>query len=73
MGLALKGADARLVETLLRSMPRRQVQAFEDMRRRVSPTPVSRVEQARREIMEQVRELADAGEIELQLVAEDVM
>ncbi|CAN7757972.1 FliG C-terminal domain-containing protein [Caballeronia sp. dw_19] len=72
-GLALKGADARLVETLLRSMPRRQVQAFEDMRRRVSPTPVSRVEQARREIMEQVRELADAGEIELQLVAEDVM
>jgi flagellar motor switch protein FliG len=39
----------------------------------VGPVPVSRVEQTRREIMEQVRELADAGEIELQLVAEDVM
>jgi flagellar motor switch protein FliG len=72
-GVALKGADPAVLETLLRSMPRRQVQAFEDMLRRVAPTPLSRIEESRREIMEQVRELAQAGEIELQLVAEDVV
>jgi len=35
--------------------------------------PMSRVEDARREIMDQLRELANEGEINLQLLAEDVV
>ncbi len=72
-GLALKGADAALPAALMRAMPRRAVQAFEEMLRRTPPAPMSRVEQARREIMERVKELAEGGELELQLVAEEVV
>ncbi|MCC4596675.1 flagellar motor switch protein FliG [Xanthomonas campestris pv. phormiicola] len=72
-GIALKGADAQLREVLSQSMPRRQVQAFEEMLRRTGPLPMSRIDKARREIMEQVRDLAEAGDIELQLFNEDVV
>lgn len=47
--------------------------AFEEMLRRSPPVPMSRVEQARREVMERVKELAENGEVELQLVAEEVV
>ncbi|KVO87723.1 flagellar motor switch protein G [Burkholderia ubonensis] len=69
-GVALKGADPALRDALMRSMPRRSVAAFEDMLGRVGPASVSRVDAARRNIMAQVRALAEDGEIELQLVAE---
>ncbi|CAJ0819455.1 Flagellar motor switch protein FliG [Ralstonia flaminis] len=72
-GVALKGSDPAVREALMRAMPRRSVQAFEEMLRRTGPAPASRVEAARREIMAQVKELADEGDIELQLVAEDVI
>ena len=35
-GIALKGADPAVQDTLMRSMPQRQVQAFEEMVRRAS-------------------------------------
>jgi flagellar motor switch protein FliG len=60
-------------EALVRAMPQRQVAAFEEMVRRAPAVPVSRVEEARREIMDQLRELAAEGEITLQLLAEDVV
>ncbi|GAB2592607.1 flagellar motor switch protein FliG [Dyella jejuensis] len=72
-GIALKGADPKVQETLMRSMPQRQVQSFEEMLRRTPAMPLSRVEEARRDIMDQLRELAGEGEITLQLVAEDVV
>jgi len=72
-GIALKGADPAVREALVRAMPRRAVQAFEEALRQTPPVPASRIESARREIMEQVKELADAGDIDLQLVAEDVV
>lgn len=71
--VALKGTDPSLREALVRQLPRRQVQAFEDMLRRTGPLPMSRIDQARREIMEQVRDMAEAGEIELQLYTEEVV
>ena len=55
------------------SMPRRQAQSFEDQLRRAGPVSLSRVEQSRQEIMRQVKDLADAGEIEIQLFAEAVV
>ncbi|WP_414451051.1 FliG C-terminal domain-containing protein [Burkholderia sp. 22PA0099] len=70
-GVALRGAEQSLLDALLHSMPRRSVQAFEEMLKRTGPVPASRVAQARRDIMARVKELSDDGDIELQLVAED--
>ena len=70
---ALKGAEPAVRDAILRSMPRRQAQGFEDLLRRAGPVTISRVEQARQEIMAQVKALADAGEIEIQLFAEAVV
>lgn len=70
---ALKGAEPAVRDAILRCMPRRQAQGFEDQLRRAGPVPVSRVEQTRQDIMTQVKALADAGEIEIQLFAEAVV
>jgi flagellar motor switch protein FliG len=72
-GIALKGADPRVQEALVRVMPKRQVQAFEEMLARTPSMPLSRIEEVRREIMAQLREMAAEGEITLQLLAEDVV
>lgn len=71
--IALKGAEPQLRDAILRAMPRRQAQAFEDMMRRAGPVSRSRVDQARQEIMAQVKALADRGEIEVRLFAEAVV
>lgn len=71
--IALKGAEPPLRDAVLRVMPRRQAQTFEDMIRRTGPVPRSRIDQMRQEIMAQVKALADQGEIELQLFEEAVV
>lgn len=71
--IALKGAEPPLRDAVLRVMPRRQAQTFEDMIRRTGPVPRSRIDQMRQEIMAQVKALADEGEIELQLFEEAVV
>ncbi len=68
--VALKGAEADLVEAVKRSMPQRLRKALEDDMQVRGAVPKSRVDQARGEIMEIVKELADTGEIELVLYAE---
>jgi len=68
--IALKGAEPALRDALLSAMPKRQAQSFEDLMKRSGPVPMSRIEQTRREIMASVKELADNGEIEVQLFAE---
>lgn len=68
--IALKGAEPALRDTLLGAMPKRQAQSFEDLMKRSGPVPMSRIVQTRQEIMAQVKELADNGEIEVQLFAE---
>jgi flagellar motor switch protein FliG len=68
--VALKGAEPVLRDAILRAMPKRQAQSFEDLMRRSGPVPMSRILQTRREIMASVKELADNGEIEVQLFAE---
>ena len=71
--IALKGAEPAIRDAVLKTMPRRQAQSFEDMMRRSGPVPMSRIEQTRQEIMATVKGLADAGEIEVQLFAEAVI
>jgi flagellar motor switch protein FliG len=68
--IALKGAEPALRDAIMLAMPRRQAQSFEDLMRRSGPVPLSRIEQTRNEIMAAVKELADAGQIEVQLYAE---
>jgi flagellar motor switch protein FliG len=68
--IALKGAEPALRDALLGAMPKRQAQSFEDLMKRSGPVPMSRILQTRREIMAQVKELVDNGEIEVQLFAE---
>jgi flagellar motor switch protein FliG len=71
--IALKGAEPAVRDAILRAMPRRQAQNFEDVMRRSGPVPISRVEQARREIMAQVKTLAEEGEVDITLFAEAVV
>ena len=71
--IALKGAETSTRDAILKTMPKRQAQAFEDMMRRAGPVPMSRIEQTRQEIMATVKALADAGEVEIQLFAEQVV
>ncbi len=71
--VALKGAEPVVRQAILQAMPRRQAQSFEDMMRRSGPVPLSRIEQTRRDIMAEVKALADAGEIDIRLYAEAVV
>jgi flagellar motor switch protein FliG len=71
--IALKGAELAIRDAVLKTMPKRQAQAFEDMMRRAGPVPMSRIETTRQEIMATVKALADNGEIEVQLFAEAVV
>jgi flagellar motor switch protein FliG len=71
--IALKGAEPQLRDAILRVMPRRQAQSFEDMIRRAGPVPRSRIDQARAEIMALVKQLADRGDIDVQLFDEAVV
>lgn len=68
--VALKGVEAPLRRAIFAVMPRRQIQQFESITTRLGPIPISRIEQVRREIMAVARELEEAGEIQLQLFAE---
>ncbi|WP_206995179.1 FliG C-terminal domain-containing protein [Trinickia mobilis] len=71
--IALKGAEPGIQQAIMKAMPRRQVQSLEDSMRRSGPVPMSRIEEARREIMAEVKSLADAGDIELRLFDEEVV
>jgi flagellar motor switch protein FliG len=57
-------------DAIMKVMPRRQAQSFEDLIRRSGPVPRSRADQARSEVMALVKALVDAGEIQVQLFAE---
>lgn len=68
--VALKGAEITLQQAIKRSMPQRMVKALEDDMRLRGAVALSRVESARQEIMQIVRELSENGEIDLVLYQE---
>ncbi|WP_017347552.1 FliG C-terminal domain-containing protein [Pantoea sp. A4] len=71
--LALKGTEPMLRRAIYDAMPQRQVQQLQNAGNRLGPVPVSRVEQVRKEIMQLVRDLAEEGEIQVQLFSEQTM
>jgi flagellar motor switch protein FliG len=70
--VALKGTEPALRKAIFGVMPKRQAQQLEAASGRLGPVPMSRIEQVRKEIMGVARELADAGEIQLQLFSEQM-
>ncbi len=70
LALALKGAEPALRKAMTSIIPRRMLQALEAEMASLGKVSVTQVEAARSEIMEYVRELADAKEINLQLYQE---
>ncbi|MFH0274502.1 flagellar motor switch protein FliG [Vibrio jasicida] len=68
--VALKGADILLQQAIKRSMPQRMVKALEDDMELRGAVVLSRVQRARQDIMQMVRELDEAGEIQLLLYEE---
>lgn len=54
-------------------MPKRQVTLLQSTTTRLGPVPISRIEQVRKEIMQVVRQLAEEGEIQVQLFAEQTV
>ncbi|MGR5068498.1 MULTISPECIES: flagellar motor switch protein FliG [Vibrio] len=68
--VALKGSEITLLQAIKRSMPQRMVKALEDEMESRGAVALSRVHRARNDIMQMVRELDDAGEIQLVLYEE---
>lgn len=71
--IALKGTEPALRQAIYDVLPKRQIQQLQNATQRTGAVPVSRVEHIRKVIMAQVRELAEAGEIQVQLFAEQTM
>lgn len=71
--VALKGTEPVLRQAIFNVMPKRQVTLLQSTTARLGPVPVSRVELVRKEIMTTVRQLAEEGEIQVQLFAEQTM
>ncbi|MEF1327979.1 flagellar motor switch protein FliG [Vibrio sp. M260121] len=68
--VALKGSEITLQQTIKRSMPQRMAKALEDDMELRGAVVLSRVQRARQDIMQLVRELDEAGEIQLVLYEE---
>lgn len=71
--VALKGTEPVLRQSIYNAMPKRQVQQLQSITSRLGPMPISRIEQVRKEIMTTVRQLAEEGEIQIQLFAEQTV
>ncbi|HCH3752311.1 flagellar motor switch protein FliG [Vibrio parahaemolyticus] len=67
---ALKGSDITLQQAIKRSMPQRMVKALEDDMEVRGAVALSRVQKARQDIMQMVRELDESGEVQLLLYEE---
>ena len=68
--VALKGAEKDVIAAVTNAMPARLVKSMNDEMEALGPVPLSRVETARIEIMNDVRDMARNGDIELILYQE---
>ncbi|WP_281560366.1 FliG C-terminal domain-containing protein [Thalassomonas sp. RHCl1] len=73
LAIALKGVDFAIKTQIFDALPKRMAQALEDEIQRLGPTPLSKIEQARTEIMAVARRLYEEGELQLQLFEEQVV
>ncbi|TNH88976.1 lateral flagellar motor switch protein FliGL [Aeromonas sobria] len=70
LALALKNTETSFRKVILGAMPKRMAQALDDQIQNQGSVSLRKVEQARTEVMQLVRELVEQGEIEFQLFEE---
>ncbi|MGL5324476.1 MAG: lateral flagellar motor switch protein FliGL [Aeromonas sp.] len=70
LALALKNTETSFRKVVLGAMPKRMAQALDDQIQSQGSVSLRKVEQAREEVMQLVRELVEQGEIEFQLFEE---
>lgn len=73
LSMALKGADEKTFSAVMKSLPKRMAESIQDRIRMMGKVPLSKVEEARKEIMRTVRELHLNGDIEYQIFEEKVV
>lgn len=73
LSLALKGADEKVFSMIMKSLPKRMAENIQDRIRMMGKVPVSKVEDARKEVMRTVREMHQGGDIEYQIFEEKVV
>jgi flagellar motor switch protein FliG len=73
LSMALKGADPEVRFAIMGVMPRRMAQSFTEKIESLGLVPVSRVEDARKEVMRTVRELNEQKVIRYQIFQERVV
>ena len=73
LAIALKGVDANYKKNILAALPKRMTQSLETMLMAPGTASLSKVEQARAEIMQAVREMMEQGDLEYQLYEEPVV
>jgi flagellar motor switch protein FliG len=71
--VALKGASLEFKQDILKSLPKRLAGDLESQIKELGGVPVSAVKNAQTEIMNTLKELNDAGDIELILYTENVV
>ncbi|MGY3877171.1 lateral flagellar motor switch protein FliGL [Aeromonas enteropelogenes] len=70
LALALKNTEASFRKVVLGAMPKRMAQSLDDQIQNQGSVSLRKVEQARTEVMQLVRELVEQGEIEFMLFEE---
>jgi len=73
LAVALKGTDAQFRKVVLGAMPKRMAQAIDTQMQGQGSVSLSKVAQARGEIMQLVRSMVEQGEIEFMLFEEPVV
>lgn len=73
LSMALKGSDESVSEAVMGALPKRMADAIVDRMGLMGSVPVSKVEAARKEVMETVRQMHEAEEIDYQIFEEKVV
>ncbi len=73
LAIALKGADEALLDKIFATMPKRAAQYLREAMEGKGRVRLSAVEEARKELVNLLRQLADDGEVELALFSEPVV
>ncbi len=73
LAVALKGVDANFKKVVLAALPKRMAQALETLLMASGTASLSKVELARNEIMQIVRDMTEQGDMEYQLYEEPVV
>lgn len=73
LSLALKGADEKVYSAVMKALPKRMADAIKDRMSLMGPVPIGKVQQARKEVMDTVREMHEAEEIDYQIFEEKVV